>query len=74
MQTIFYYLPLLCGAPREDLILSDWLVDEAQDAGKLQYKVHSKNSNLLEASYTFFASVPDATCGSDTKSIACQVN
>ncbi len=74
LQTIFYTLPLACGAPREDLISPDWFVREAKDMVKLQYNVHCKHSELLEASFTFSASVSNAACGSDTKSIACQVS
>lgn len=56
------------------MISPEWFVREAKDSGKLQYKVHCENSELLEASYTLFASATDVACGSDTKSIACQVS
>ncbi|XP_064403446.1 probable methyltransferase TARBP1 isoform X4 [Halichondria panicea] len=70
LQTIFYTLPLLCDAPREDLIPAEHFLSEAKDSRKLQYKVHCKNHELLEASCTY---LNVATCGSDTKSISYQL-
>ncbi len=74
LQTIFYTLPLLCDAPREDLIPAEKFSSEAKDSRKLQYEVYCKKQELLEASCYYLSSTNVATCGSDTKSIFYQVS
>lgn len=71
---MFHTLPLLCEAPREDLISTENFLSQAKEVMKLGYDLYGENQELLNAALGVLSSTSQSQCGSDTRSIAHQVS